>query len=77
VKYAVKMGSGGTIYVLYFIKIDSGIQKLIWRDSPAHRQYDLISLLSFYENRKCMLKSESRHMRCHAVGVFVNPSINF
>jgi hypothetical protein len=27
-KYAVEMGSGGTIYIPSFIKIDPGIQKL-------------------------------------------------
>jgi hypothetical protein len=29
-KYAVEMGSGAMIYIPSFIKIGSGIQKLIW-----------------------------------------------
>jgi hypothetical protein len=45
-KYAVEMGSGAIIYVPSFIKIGSGIQKLIW---GIHRQHgDLISLLSLF-----------------------------
>jgi hypothetical protein len=30
-KYAVEMGSGAVIYIPYFIKIGSGIQKLMGR----------------------------------------------
>jgi hypothetical protein len=49
-KYAVEMGSGGMIYVPSFIKIGSGIRKLIgeYTDIQTQRQQgDLISLLSF------------------------------
>jgi hypothetical protein len=35
-KYAVEMGSGAMIYILSFIQIDSGIKKLIWRDTQTH-----------------------------------------
>jgi hypothetical protein len=41
-KYAVEMGSGAKIYIPSFIKIGSGIQKLI---RVTHGQHgDLISL---------------------------------
>jgi hypothetical protein len=48
-KYAVEMGSGAMIYIPSFIKIGSGFQKLIVRDSQTDReQGDLISLLLFF-----------------------------
>jgi hypothetical protein len=48
-KYSVEMGSGAVIYVPSFVKIGSGIQKLI---GGRHRQQgDLISLLIFYKIR--------------------------
>jgi hypothetical protein len=34
-KYAVEMGSGAMIYIPGFIKISSGIQKLIKEDSQT------------------------------------------
>jgi hypothetical protein len=44
-KYAVGMGSGAMIYIQSFIKISSGIKKLM---GGIHRQHDdLISLLLF------------------------------
>jgi hypothetical protein len=47
------------VYVLNFIKIYPGIQKLIRGDSLTHRQHgDLISLLLFFQ------KKESRLERC-------------
>jgi hypothetical protein len=52
----VEMGSGAVIYVPSFIKIGSGIQKLIGeihRQTYTHRQqHDLISLLYLFEIRK-------------------------
>jgi hypothetical protein len=36
VKYAVEMGSGAMIYIPSFIKIGSGIRKLIAGDSQTH-----------------------------------------
>jgi hypothetical protein len=36
-KYAVQMGSGPMTYITSFIKIGSGIQKLIW---GIHRHTD-------------------------------------
>jgi hypothetical protein len=48
VKYAVEMGSGAMIYILSFIKIGSGIQKLMG-DTQTHRHHgDLISLFLFF-----------------------------
>jgi hypothetical protein len=53
------MGSGAVIYVLSFMKIGSGVQKLIGEDkhtrTRAHthgQQRDLISLLIFLKIRK-------------------------
>jgi hypothetical protein len=40
-KYAAEMGSGTTIYIPSFIKIGSGIQKLIW---GIHRHTDSIKI---------------------------------
>jgi hypothetical protein len=58
-EYAVEMGSGVMIYLGSFIKIGSGIQKLIRGDSQIYRQNgDHISLLFFFQNRDCRLESE-------------------
>jgi hypothetical protein len=55
-KYAVQMGSGAMICVPSFIKIGSGIQKLIRGDTQTHRQHgDLISILLFF-NKESWLK---------------------
>jgi hypothetical protein len=52
-KYAVEMGSGAMIFIPSFIKIGSGIQKLI---QAIHRQHgDRISLLSFLQNKESRL----------------------
>jgi hypothetical protein len=48
-KYAVEMGSGAMTYIPSFMKIGSGIQKLIGGDIQTHRQHgERISLLSFF-----------------------------
>jgi hypothetical protein len=48
--YAGEMGKGVMIYITSFIKIGSGIQKLIGGDSQTHRQYaDRIRLLPYSE----------------------------
>jgi hypothetical protein len=50
------MGLGAMIYVPSFIKIGSGIQKLIWVDK--HRQQgDLISLLLFFQNKEIRVRT--------------------
>jgi hypothetical protein len=36
-KYAVEMGSGAMMYMPSFIKIISGVQKLLRGDSQTHR----------------------------------------
>jgi hypothetical protein len=52
-KYAVEMGSCAMIYLPSFIKIGSGIRKLIRGDTHTHRERpDLISLLYFFKIRK-------------------------
>jgi hypothetical protein len=58
-KYAVEMGSVAVIYIPIFIKTGSGIQKMIGRDSQTHRgQGNLISLLSFFQNRESRIKTQ-------------------
>jgi hypothetical protein len=47
-KYAVEVGSGATIYIPSFIKIGSGIQKLIRGDTQTHRQHGDINLPLFF-----------------------------
>jgi hypothetical protein len=48
-KYAVEMGTVAMIYIPSFIKIGSGIQKLIEGVSKTFRQHeDRISLLLFF-----------------------------
>jgi hypothetical protein len=44
-KYAVHMGSGAMIYIPSFIKIGSGIQKLIGGGGIHRQEGDRISLL--------------------------------
>jgi hypothetical protein len=39
-KYSVEMGSGAVIYVPSFVKIGSGIQKLIGEDTHTDTQTD-------------------------------------
>jgi hypothetical protein len=47
-KYPVEMGSGAMIFIPSLIKIGSAIQKLIERDTQAHRQHgDRINLHLF------------------------------
>jgi hypothetical protein len=49
------------IYIPSFIRIGSGIQKLIGRDTQTHRQYgDRISVLSFFLNKESKLKMEEK-----------------
>jgi hypothetical protein len=55
-KYAVEMGSNAIIYIPDFIKIGSGIQKLLGGiHMQTHRQRqqgDLISLILFFQNKE-------------------------
>jgi hypothetical protein len=56
-KYAVEMGSGAMIYISSFIKIGSGIQKLMGWNMQTHRQHeDRISLLLLYFENKGKVK---------------------
>jgi hypothetical protein len=57
------MGSGAVIYVPSFIKIGSGIRKLIGGYTETHRQQrDLISPLHFFQNKECRLKTNGMDM---------------
>jgi hypothetical protein len=51
IKYAVEMGSGAMIQIPRFLKIGSGIQKLIGRIYNREHS-DFISLLLFFQTRK-------------------------
>jgi hypothetical protein len=56
-KYAIEMGPSAMIYIPSFVKIGSGIQKLIGGDMQKHRQRgDLISLLLFLQRKESRLK---------------------
>jgi hypothetical protein len=48
VKYAVEMGSDSVIYIPNFIKIGSGIRRLVGGDTHTDRQDNLISLLFIF-----------------------------
>jgi hypothetical protein len=51
-EYAVELGSGAMLHMPDFIKIGSGIQKLIGVDTPTHRQDgDRIRLFSYFQNK--------------------------
>jgi hypothetical protein len=54
-KYATEMGSGAVIYILRFIKIGSGTQKLM-RGYADTQHRDHISLLSFFQYKESRLK---------------------
>jgi hypothetical protein len=55
-KYAVDMGSGAMIYIPSFIKIGSGIQKLIVGHTVTHGQHgDRKSLHLFSQNKETKL----------------------
>jgi hypothetical protein len=55
-KNAVEMGSGAVIYIPSFIKISSGIQKLIGVTQTHRQEGDHISLLSFPQIKRSKLK---------------------
>jgi hypothetical protein len=50
VTYAVEIGSGSMIYMRSFIKIGSGIQKLI--GGKQIQQVDLMRLLIFFQDKE-------------------------
>jgi hypothetical protein len=61
IKYAVEMGSGAMICIPSFIKIGSGIHKLMGADIRTHRQHgDLISLFLFFQNKESRLNIQLR-----------------
>jgi hypothetical protein len=54
-EYAVEVGSGAMIYIPSFIKIGSGIQKLIGGCTDTQHG-DRISPFSFFQNKENRLK---------------------
>jgi hypothetical protein len=55
IKCAFMMGSGAMIYIQIFIKIGSGIQKLIGRIRIYKQHGDVISLLLCFQNKESRL----------------------
>jgi hypothetical protein len=51
-KYAVEMGSGTMIYIQSFIKIGSGIQKLMGADMQTHSKVISLAYIYFFKIRK-------------------------
>jgi hypothetical protein len=69
------MGSGAVINVPSFIKIDSGIQKLMegYRDIHTHRQQgDLINLLLFFLNKESRLKRDAVQVASKIIRKFIH-----
>jgi hypothetical protein len=60
-KCTVEMCSGTIIYIPSFIKIGSGIQKLIWRNTQTAS--DLISLLLIFFKIRTVVGLRSRKPR--------------
>jgi hypothetical protein len=56
-KYAIEMGAGAMIYIPSFMKIGSGIQKLLGGTQTHRQQGDLISLLLFFHNKESKPKA--------------------
>jgi hypothetical protein len=57
-KYAVEMGSGAMIYVLSFVKIGSGVQKLMGvRDSQTDKMDITYAYFQFCQNMENTLKT--------------------
>jgi hypothetical protein len=55
-QYAVGTDPGGMIYIPSFVRVRTGIQKLM-RDTQTHRyRGDRISLLVFFQNKESRLK---------------------
>jgi hypothetical protein len=69
-KYAVEMGSGAVKYIPSSIKTGSGIQKLTGGNAQTHRHRqhgDLISILTFFQNKKSKLKTGGLQFAVHEV----------
>jgi hypothetical protein len=63
-KYAIEMGSRPMIYIPSFIKIGSGIRKLIGGDTQTHRQHgDFISLLLLFQNKESTMLVNTLHQQ--------------
>jgi hypothetical protein len=75
-KYVVEMGSGAMIYIPSFVKISSGIQKLIvgreihrYTDTQTSRQHgDRNSLFLFLQNKESTLKSRGTRGSSAVIG---------
>jgi hypothetical protein len=77
VNYAIEMNSGAIIYVPSFIKIGSGIQKLIGGGihiQKHRRQSDLINLLLFFQNKESRLKNGQISLMCYQIIQFIGKS---
>jgi hypothetical protein len=77
-KYATEMGSGAIIYIPSFIKLGSGIQKLIGGGGDTLTQWqlgDLINLLLFFQKKESRLKIDCNKRRYNVQNI--NCSNNF
>jgi hypothetical protein len=54
-KYAIEMGSDAMVYIPCFIKIGSGIQKLIEGDTDTQTAPRSRKLILFFKNKKIKL----------------------
>jgi hypothetical protein len=57
------MGSDAVIYVSSFIKIGSGVQKLIGGIHTHGQHRDIMSLPYFFQNKESRLKTEGKKER--------------
>jgi hypothetical protein len=48
-KYAIERGSGVMIYIPSFIKIGSGIQKLMWGDTHTDSMVNALAYFHFFK----------------------------
>jgi hypothetical protein len=55
-KYAVEMGSGAMLHIPSFVKIGSGIQKLIGLDTQTAWKSHKLTFIFFFKNKESRLK---------------------
>jgi hypothetical protein len=68
-EYASSMGSGAMIHAPSFIKIGSGIQKLIWRVHRHTDSRDRIEYTLIFFNKESMLKKTMQSVNRLYLGV--------
>jgi hypothetical protein len=71
-KFTVKIGSGFMMYIRSFIKIGSGIQKLMAEEGIHRKQGDLISLLLFIFSKMWKVGKKSATNRLAQQALSIN-----